>query len=145
VRVFGAEAVVRKFPVGFGVVLEGEISALAGKPHLIDFRLGGRRVCLERSAHSSRLRDGDRIRVLLQQPCEGAHSHVTAFQGAADATIRYTGPQLDFSLAMLGGLLLAAGLYTGIGYLLIPAVSLLLLKLLLAFDRDAQLATFRAA
>jgi hypothetical protein len=119
------------------MVVEGEISRLAFKPHLIDFQLGGQRVCIERSADSARLRNGDRIRALLQTPRDEQHFHVMAFQRTTDPAIRYAGARMGFGLAFLACLLLATGIYTGIGLVLIPATSLLLLNLLLIADESA--------
>ena len=125
------------------MVVEGEISRLAFKPHVIDFQLGGHRVCIERSAASARLRNGDRIRVLLQTPRDEQHFHVMAFQRTTDPAIRDAGPQMGFGLAFLACLLLATGIYTGIGLVLIPATSLLLLNLLLSSDASAARARLR--
>jgi hypothetical protein len=116
------------------VVVEGEISGLCRKAHLIDFRLGDREVCIERTAASSRLRNGDRIRVALQTPHEDTFFHVLAFQTTRDSAIRRAGLQPGFGMSFLACALLAAGIYTGMGMLLIPATSFLLLQLYLASD-----------
>jgi hypothetical protein len=125
------------------VVVEGEISRLAFKPHVIDFEIGGRQVCIERSAASARLRNGDRIRVLLQTPRDEQDFHVMAFQRTTDPAMRYAGPRTGFGLAILTGLLLATGIYAGTGLVLIPVTSLLLLNLLLSADVSAARARLR--
>jgi hypothetical protein len=116
------------------MVVEGEISGLCRKAHLIDFRLGGRDICVERTAASSRLRNGERIRVALQAPVEDPFFHVLAFQRTTDPAMRRVGPQAGPGMTFLACALLAVGIYTGIGVLLIPATSFLLFTLLLAAD-----------
>jgi hypothetical protein len=124
------------------VIIEGTISGLIRKAHLIDFQVGGRLVCVERSAATSRLREGDRVRVALQG--DGEHLHVTAFQRSGEQTL-CAGPQMGFGLAMLTGLVVAAGISSGLVYLLVPAAALLCLELLLAADRRTLRVKLRRA
>jgi hypothetical protein len=114
------------------VILEGTISGLIRKAYLIDFQVGGQLVCVERSAATSRLREGDRVRVSLQG--DGEHLHVTAFQRSGEEA-RCAGPQIGFGLTLLSGLLFATGLSSGLMYLVVPAAALICLELLLASDR----------
>lgn len=125
------------------MVVEGEISRLASRPYVIDFQIDGCQVCIERSAASARLRNGDRIRALLQTPSDEQHFHVMAFQRTTDPAIRYAGPRVGFGVAFLACSLLATGIYAGIGLVLIPVTSLLLLNLLLATDKSVALARLR--
>jgi hypothetical protein len=124
------------------MIVEGTISGLIRKAHLIDFRVGGWLVCVERSAATSRLREGNRVRVLLQP--DGEHLHVTAFQRCGEEAV-CAGPQTGFGLAMLSGLLLATGIYVGLAYLLVPATALICLELLLAADRRTLRSSLRRA
>jgi hypothetical protein len=122
------------------VIIEGTISGLISKAHLIDFQVGGHPVCIERSAATSRLREGDRVRVSLQ--ADGDHLHVAAFQRCGEEAV-CAGPQTGFGLAMLSGLLVATGIYAGLAYLLVPATALICLELLLTADRRTVRASLR--
>jgi hypothetical protein len=122
------------------VIVEGTISGLIRRAHLIDFQVAGQLVCVERSAATSHLREGDRIRVSLQP--DGEHLHVTAFQRGGERAL-CAGPQTGFGLAMLSGLLVATGIYAGLAYLLVPATALICLELLLAADRRTVCASLR--
>ncbi len=124
------------------VIVEGTISGLIRKAFLIDFRVGGQLVCVERSAAASRLREGDRVRVSLQD--DGEHLHVTAFQRSGEEAL-CAGPQTGFALAILSGLLVAAGISSGLVYLLVSATALACLELLLAADRRTLRAKLRRA
>jgi hypothetical protein len=124
------------------VIVEGTISGLIRRAHLIDFQVAGQLVCIERSAAASLLREGDRVRVSLQP--DGEHLHVTAFQRCGEGAL-CAGPPTGFGVALLSGLLVATGIYTGLAYLLVPAIALIAFELLLAADRRTLRARFRHA
>jgi hypothetical protein len=124
------------------VIVEGVISGLVPRAHLIDFRVAGQLVCVERSAATSRLHEGERVRVCLQ--ADGEDLHVTAFQRCGDRAI-CAGPDTGFILAILSGLLTAAGIFSGLVYLLVPAIALVAFELLLAADRRTLRASLRRA
>jgi hypothetical protein len=126
------------------MIVEGLITGLVKRARLIDFRIGERQVCVERTPASARLRDGDHVRVSLQQPAGDRQFHVIAFQSVGEGRAHFTGPQLGLSATILAALLLATSVLTGMGYLLVPAASLLLFDKLVCSDRATVLARFRA-
>lgn|GEM_PF-2506630 len=116
-------------------LVEGEVSGLMDAAGIIDFELGGRVVCVESTSVTATLRDGERLRVLLQEPREDAFFHVLAFQRASDSRIHYTGARLGLHVTVIGSALIAAGLYSGHAYLLVSGASLFLLELLLSLEQ----------
>jgi hypothetical protein len=122
--------------------IDGEVSGLVAAAHVIDFRLDQRSVTIEKTAVSATLRDGDRIRALLQEPIEDTFFHVLAFQRPQDRRIHYAGPRSNLHAMLIGATLLAAGLYAGMAFLLISAASLFALELILSLQQAETLRWF---
>jgi hypothetical protein len=115
--------------------IDGEITGLTMSPDLIDFRVDQRRITVERSAVTETLKNGDRLRALVQCPYEDPFHHVLAFQGAQDRRVHYTGPALSLHPTIAGATLAAVGLYAGLPYLLISAACLFALEVMFSLQR----------
>jgi hypothetical protein len=125
--------------------VEGEISGVVVTSQVVNFRLEKRRVTVEKTAATAALRNGQRIRALLQAPLGDAFFHVIAFQTADDGRIHYTGPTLTLYLTFLGAGLLATGLYAGLMVLPVCASSLFVLEWILSAQKVEALRSFSRA
>jgi hypothetical protein len=123
--------------------VDGEVSGLRTAPHVIDFLLGNRRVSVENTAATGILRDGDRIRALLQEPFEDAYFHIVAFQKVAGGSVHYTGPAITLHVTIIGALLMAAGLYAGMLSLLVSSGSIIVLEWIFSAQKVAALKQFQ--
>jgi hypothetical protein len=124
-------------------LVEGEITSVAVAPHIIDFVVAGRRVTVERTAATSTLQCGERVRMLLQEPFGDTHFHLIAFQKAGER-IHFTGPSLTAHVTFIGAALLAVGLYAGMASLLVSATALFLLECLFSTQKAEALRLFRS-
>jgi hypothetical protein len=122
--------------------IDGEISGLVAAPHVINFHVGQRRVIVERTKITATLRNGDRVRALVQAPLEDAFHHVLAFQRAHDRGVHYTGPTLSLHPTIMGATLLAVGIYSGLAFLLISAAGLFALEVIFSLQRAEALRRF---
>jgi hypothetical protein len=122
--------------------VDGEISGVVVARHTVDFRLSNRRVTVEKTAATSTLRNGERIRTLLQEPLGDAFFHVLAFQKVG-GRIHYTGPTLTLYLTVFGAAVLATGLYAGLTPLLVSATSLFVLDWIMSAQKSEALRLFR--
>jgi hypothetical protein len=124
--------------------VDGAISSVVIKAHVVKFRLEQRRVTVERTAATSALRDGDHIRALLQTPLADRLFYVIAFQSASDGKIHYTGPTLHLYLTVLGAALMATGLYSGLVLPLVSATSMFVLDWMFSAQKVQALREFHA-
>lgn len=122
--------------------IDGEISGLVAAPHVINFLVGQRRVIVERNKITATLRNGDRVRALVQAPLEDALHHVLAFQRAYDRGVHYTGPSLSLHPTVVGATLLAIGIYSGLAFLMISAACLFALEVIFSLQRAEALRRF---
>ena len=122
--------------------VDGEISGLKVACHAVDFRLGNRRITVEKTPTTSTLQDGDCIRALLQEPLGDSLFHVLAFQKSG-GRIHYTGPTLTLYLTLVGAALLATGLYAGLTFLLVSASSVFVLDWIVSAQKVEALRQFR--
>jgi hypothetical protein len=122
--------------------VDGEISGVKIARHAVDFRLGNRRITVEKSPLTSALQNGDSIRALLQEPLGDSLFHVLAFQKSG-GRIHYTGPTLTLFLTIAGAALLATGLYAGLTPLLVSASSLFILDWIVSAQKVEALRQFR--
>ena len=123
--------------------VDGEISGLKIARHAVDFRLGHRRITVEKSPITSALQNGERIRALLQEPLGDTLFHVLAFQKVSGGRIHYTGPTLTVYLTVIGAALAATGLYAGLTPLLVSASSLFILDWIISAQKVEALRHFR--
>jgi hypothetical protein len=123
--------------------VDGEISGVVVAKHVVDFRLGQRRVTVEKTSATSTFRNGERIRALLQEPLGDALFHVLAFQKVAGGRVHYTGPTLTLYVTLMGATLLATGLYAGLIPLLVSASSLFVLDWIVSAQKVEALRQFR--
>jgi hypothetical protein len=125
--------------------VDGVISGVVVASHVVNFRLEKRRMTVEKTATTATLRNGQRIRALLQTPFDDAFFHVIAFQTADDGRVHYTGPTLTLYLTFLGAGLLATGLYAGLMFLLVCASSLFVLEWIFSAQKVEALRWFSRA
>ncbi len=124
--------------------VDGVISGVVVTSQVVKFRLDERRVVVEKTPATSALRDGDRIRVLLQAPLADKSFYVIAFQNATDGKIHYTGPTLTLYITVLGAALLATGLYSGLVLPLVSATSMFVLEWIVTAQKVQALREFHA-
>ena len=115
--------------------IDGEITGLTMSADLIDFRIDQRRITVERTAVTETLKNGERLRALVQCPYEDPFHHVLAFQHAQDRRVHYTGPALSLYPTIAGATLAAVGLHSGMPFLLLSAACLFALEVMFSLQR----------
>lgn len=122
--------------------IDGEISNLVVRQDVVDFRVGPHRCTVERTAATDKFREGGRLRALVQAPLEDPHCHVLAFQRGGERGVHYTGPTLPLHPTILGASMLAAGIYSGLSFLLISATCLFAIEVMFSLQRAEALRNF---
>jgi hypothetical protein len=126
-------------------IVEGEIENLVVRTHVLDFSVDGHRISVENSALTITLRDGERLRALVQEPIEDAFFHLVAFQREACEHVHHTGPTLTRHTSLIAAALLTAGLCAGMISPLLLATSLILLQWIFLAQQTEALGYFAAA
>jgi hypothetical protein len=122
--------------------VDGRISDVVITRETIDFEVESRLVTVERTAATAALRNGDRIRMLLQAPMDDTFFHLLAFQKVDGGRIHYTGPRVSAPISVIGATLLATGLYINMAFLLISATSLFALQVIFSLQQVETLREF---
>jgi PAS domain S-box-containing protein len=125
--------------------LEGRVSALVPERARVFFRLDGRSVTLIGARFAARLRNGDSVRVLVQEAPDDDHVlYVLALQREEDGRIHYTGRRVGIHLIAISAALLATGLHAGASYLVVLGISFAMLSLIFGLSAVRVLRQFRA-
>jgi hypothetical protein len=125
------------------VILEGVVSGITTSGPAIAFTLAGRQLNAAGASDARLLNTGDYVRALVRLPGEVC-CQVVALQWRSETEIHYTGERISVPVMIIAGLLIVAGVYGRIWWLIFGTFPFVLIRLLFAMREADAIRRFEA-
>jgi hypothetical protein len=126
------------------VIFEGVVSGLATAGVDVKFTLVGRRLSATAGSAAALLHNGDYVRVLIRVPRDAAPNEVLALQWGGETEVHYTGARMSASVMIVACLLILAGVYGRIWWLIFATFPLVVIRLLFGMREADAIRRFEA-
>lgn len=126
------------------VIYEGLVTGLSKSEPAVSFTLAGRSLNAPSSSVARLLSNGDYVRALVRLPCDSVSCRVLALQWRYETEVHYMGERISVPVMIVAVLLIVAGVYGRIWWLIFGAFPLVLIRLLLAMREGDAIRRFEA-
>jgi hypothetical protein len=126
------------------VILEGVVSGLGTSGPAVVFALAGRQLNAASASAARLLKTGDYVRALVRLAGDGVSCPVLALQWRSETEIHYTGERVSVPVMIIAGLLIIAGVYGRIWWLIFGTFPFVLIRLLFAMREADAIRRFEA-
>ncbi|HEV7716670.1 MAG TPA: hypothetical protein VGO53_13825, partial [Steroidobacteraceae bacterium] len=104
-------------------IVEGSVQQLVTASGMTDFRVGEHSITLNSSRATRRLREGDKVRLMVPARTFKGFLDVLALQRVDDGRVHYTGSQIDPLILLCAAAVSAFGIHLDVWWLaLLPAL-----------------------